>query len=127
MSFKSPIDQSVSIDICPKSLKMYHKDKVHFNKYGLKYYANFPGLTTTENLTHDCKSFYHIIDDELKTGEFWLKHNVEKSPADGHCFLHSVVRSSNAQHVNNVWLTLATLKRNFGDKLLIIAINIWDS
>ena len=27
------------IDICPKSLKMYRRDKVHFNKYGLKYYA----------------------------------------------------------------------------------------
>ena len=43
----------------------------------------------------------------------YIKYNVEKSPADGHCFLHSVVRSSNAQHVNNVWLTLATLKRKF--------------
>ena len=44
----------------------------------------------------------HDINDHLSTGLFWSTHTIIKSPADGHCFMHSVVTTFNANMSDNI-------------------------
>ena len=44
----------------------------------------------------------HDINDHLSTGLFWSTYTIIKSPADGHCFMHSVVTTFNANMSDNI-------------------------
>ena len=46
----------------------------------------------------NCSEYVRALKDELDTGVFWSSYKVFESPADGHCLLHSVTKSFNAQH-----------------------------
>ena len=45
---------------------------------------------------------FHDINDHLSTGLFWSTYTIIKSPADGHCFMHSVVTTFNANMSDNI-------------------------
>ena len=49
---------------------------------------------------------FHDINDHLSTGLFWSTYTISESPADGHCFMHSVVTTFNANLSDNISVKL---------------------
>ena len=62
----------------------------------------------------------HDINDNLSTGLFWSTYNISKSPADGHCFMHSVVTTFNANMSDNISVKLDVPGRHFISKAIYI-------
>ena len=46
------------------------------------------------------------ISDNLSTGLFWTTYHISKSPADGHCFMHSVVSTFNSNMSDSIGVKL---------------------
>ena len=121
------------IDSCPHFPGQLKKDRLHFSKTGSRDYAdklachliNFQVDTKKTRLIHDnnktegtteiCKASINEsalssqtcpLPKETKVNvSFFDKYTVSKSPADGHCFLHSIIKSMQTQMGVNVSIT----------------------
>ena len=51
------------------------------------------------------------IEKALDKGELWKSFTIAKSPADGHCFIHSLIRALRDQHPNSTMVNYAEVLR----------------
>ena len=51
------------------------------------------------NITHSANERSEV-DIDIDTKTIWSKYAIDKSPADGHCFMHSVIKSHSSQLLN---------------------------
>ena len=47
----------------------------------------------------------------LDNDKFWLTYNIVKSPADGHCFVHSIAKSLGSQLPEHVCFKQDTTRK----------------
>ena len=77
-------------------------------------YLKMEQLPTTANLempSNTSKTCFEDADlrdirDNLSTGLFWTTYTISESPADGHCFAHSVVTTFNANMSDSISVKL---------------------
>ena len=62
----------------------------------------------------DCKQMSCIklsVEKALENGELWIKFTIARSPADGHCFVHSLIRALRDQHPDSTMANYAEVLR----------------